>query len=385
MKTNNYRIPFNKPFLAGDELGHIAAAVQSGHLSGNGVFTKKAQHFFESRFSIPKCLLTSSCTDALEMAAILSGVGPGDEVIIPSYTFVSSANPFILRGATVVFCDSGDIHPNLDVNNLEQHITARTKAVVAVHYAGHACDMEGLLALQQRYGFMIIEDAAQAVDNYHVNGSGQKQVLGSIGAVGALSFHETKNVICGEGGALFINDVSLTARAEIIWEKGTNRSAFWRGEVDKYGWVDIGSSFLPSEVQAAFLTAQLENLERIQNKRLTILEQYTTQLASLKNLGVQLPERPAWSTENAHMFYLVLRSGDERDAFISFLKQHDIYPAFHYQSLHRSPFFAARYRGQTLPHADRYSGCLVRLPFYFSLSDDEIMYVCETVTNFFKR
>ena len=260
-------IPFNKPYLTGKETEYIHDAVNTGKISGNGKYTKLCQTFFEERYGIKKCLLTTSCTDALEMAAILINIQPGDEVIIPSYTFVSTANAFVLRGAKIVFADSGKENPNIDVQTLEALITSKTKAIVPVHYAGIACDMDTIMDLANKYNLYVIEDAAQAVDSFFTGKDGVKKALGSIGHLAAFSFHETKNIISGEGGMLAINDNQFIARAEIIWEKGTNRSAFFKGEVDKYGWVDIGSSFLPSEIIAAFLWAQLENLETIQAKR----------------------------------------------------------------------------------------------------------------------
>lgn len=260
-------IPFNKPYLTGKETLYIEEAVKSGKISGNGNFTKKCQLFLEKRLGIGKSLLTTSCTDALEMAAILLDLKAGDEVIMPSYTFVSTANAFVLRGATIRFCDSKEEHPGMDEDKIEELINENTKAIIPVHYAGVACNMEKIMALAKKYNLYVVEDAAQAIDSYFTFSDGSKKALGSIGHLAAFSFHETKNIISGEGGLLAINDHKFEERAEIIWEKGTNRSAFFRGEVDKYGWVDLGSSFLPSEVTAAFLWAQLENIDRIQDKR----------------------------------------------------------------------------------------------------------------------
>ena len=260
-------IPFNKPFLTGKETDYITDAVVSGKISGNGKYTQLCQQFFENKFGIKKTLLTTSCTDALEMAAILIDIKEGDEVIMPSYTFVSTANAFVLRGAKIIFADSMPNHPNIDASKIESLITPKTKAIVPVHYAGVACDMDTIMNLAKKYNLFVIEDAAQAIDSYYTGKDGIKKALGSIGHLAAFSFHETKNIIAGEGGMLAINDEQFINRAEIIWEKGTNRSAFFRGEVDKYGWVDIGSSFLPSEIIAAFLWAQLENLEAIQKVR----------------------------------------------------------------------------------------------------------------------
>ena len=273
-------IPFNKPYLTGKETEYITDAVISGKISGNGKYTQKCQQFFETKFGFKKTLLTTSCTDALEMAAILIGIKEGDEVIIPSYTFVSTANAFVLRGAKIIFADSLPNHPNMDCSTLEALITSKTKAIVPVHYAGVACDMDTIMELAKKYNLFVVEDAAQAIDSYYTGKDGIKKPLGSIGHLAAFSFHETKNIIAGEGGMLVVNDEQFINRAEIIWEKGTNRSSFFRGEVDKYGWVDIGSSFLPSEIIAAFLWAQLENLENIQKIRKQHWDAYQSQLLS---------------------------------------------------------------------------------------------------------
>lgn len=359
-------IPFNKPFLTGLETEYIKDAVSGLKLSGNGDYTRKCHSFFESRFGFRKCLLTSSCTDALEMAAILCDVKPGDEVIVPSYTFVSTANAFVLRGAKIVFADSRVDHPDIDEDRIEELITPKTKIIVPVHYAGVACDMDKIMALAARYGLFVVEDAAQAVDSYY-NG----RALGSIGHLSAFSFHETKNVISGEGGMLVINDDRFVKRAEIIWEKGTNRSAFFRGEVDKYGWVDIGSSFLPSEITAAFLFAQLENLDQIQFRRRVIWDRYMTEIRKSGDNRWTLPYIPTYATNNAHMFYVVFNSHDERTACISRLKKKDIHPVFHYLSLHSSPYYTQLHDGRNLMQSDRYSECLLRLPLYFDLTEED--------------
>lgn len=373
-------IGFNRPFLTGKETQYIQEAVASGKISGNGQFTKSCQGFFEKRYDIRKALLTSSCTDALEMAALLSKVGPGDEVIIPSYTFVSSANPFVMRGATVVFADSRADEPNISASSVEKLITERTKAIVLVHYAGVACDMDAFSALAEKRGIMLIEDAAQAIDSYY-----KGRPLGSIGDLGTFSFHETKNIISGEGGLLTVNDQELAKRAEIIWEKGTNRAAFWRGEVDKYGWVDIGSSFLASEITAAFLFAQLEQLDAIQTRRKEIWNRYSEGLDSLKNKDVGLPFIPSYATNNAHMFYLICPDLDTRSALIDHLNKNGINAVFHYLSLHKSPFYSEQYKGAELPNADRYSDTLLRLPFYLDLNEDDQEKVISSILDFFVR
>jgi dTDP-4-amino-4,6-dideoxygalactose transaminase len=277
-------IPFNKPYLTGNETNYIYQAVQSGKISGDGIFTKKCHEFFELKYGFKKCLLTTSCTDALEMAAILSGIEDGDEVIIPSYTFVSTANAFVLRGAKIVFCDSQENHPNIDDTQIERLITSKTKAIVVVHYAGVACEMDNICSIATKHNLFLIEDAAQAIDSFY-----KGRPLGSFGHFAAFSFHETKNVISGEGGMLVINDLDFVERAEIIREKGTNRSKFFRGEIDKYGWVDIGSSYLPSDIIAAFLFAQLENLEIIQDKRLNLWNRYYHNLAKSHLVDEEFP------------------------------------------------------------------------------------------------
>lgn len=364
-------IPFNKPYLTGNETKYIEEAVKSGKISGNGIFTKKCQHFFESNYGIKKALLTTSCTDALEMAAILINIKGGDEVIMPSYTFVSTANAFVLRGAKIVFADSQNEHPNLDETKLEALITSKTKAIVPVHYAGVACEMDTIMALAKKYNLFVIEDAAQAVDSFYTGKDGIKKALGSIGHLAAFSFHETKNIISGEGGLLAINDEQFLERAEIIWEKGTNRSAFFRGEVDKYGWVDIGSSFLPSEIIAAFLWAQLENLEKIQSTRKSHWENYYSELNDWASENqIELPKIPSYATNNAHMFYLVCKSLEQRTSLLDYLKKNEILAVFHYISLHKSPFYYENYKGNELPETDRFTDTLVRLPLFFELSED---------------
>ena len=359
-------INFNQPHLTGSETFYIEEAVRSGKISGNGMFTKRCQTFFEQRYGFRKTLLTTSCTDALEMAAILLNITQGDEVIMPSYTFVSTANAFVLRGAHIVFADSRADHPGIDENEIEALITPKTKAIVVVHYAGVACDMDIVMDIATRHNLFVVEDAAQAIDSFY-----KGKPLGGIGHLGAFSFHETKNIQCGEGGMLVINDPQFAKRAEIIWEKGTNRSAFFRGEVDKYGWVDIGSSFLPSEITAAFLWAQLEQLDKIQAKRRILWEAYY-ELLHQQNNDFSLPVLPDYATNNAHMFYLLCRDLAVRDRIIRSLKEKNILSVFHYQSLHRSPFFLVHHSGRLLPNTDRYSDSLLRLPFYYTLEVEDI-------------
>ena len=369
-----FSIPFNKPHLTGKETHYIYDAVYEGKLSGNGKYTQLCQRFFEERYGFGKCLLTTSCTDALEMTALLTDIQFGDEVIMPSYTFVSTANAFILRGANIRFCDSRSQEPNMDADLIEQLITPRTKAIVPVHYAGVACDMEKIMALAAKYNLWVIEDAAQAIDSYYTFSNGTRKALGNIGHLAAFSFHETKNIISGEGGMLAINDERFKARAEIIWEKGTNRSSFFRGEVDKYGWVDVGSSFLPSEIIAAFLWAQLEHLEQIQERRKTIWQAYYEGLKDwAATHGIGLPVIPPYATNNAHMFYLVCQSLEQRTALIEHLKKRQILAVFHYLSLHKSPFYTPRHDSRELPQSDRFSDCLVRLPMFYELEVERVI------------
>lgn len=379
-------IPFNKPYLSGNETNYIYQAVQSGKISGNGLFTNKCHTFFQEKYGFKKCLLTSSCTDALEMAAILADIKQGDEVIVPSYTFVSTANAFVLRGAKIVFADSRIDHPGVDELSLESLVTERTKAIVPVHYAGVACDMDVIMTLATQRNIRVIEDAAQAIDNYYITKKNVKQPLGSIGHLSAFSFHETKNIISGEGGMLAVNDEHFVDRSEIIWEKGTNRSAFFRGEVDKYGWVDVGSSFLPSEIVAAFLYAQLENLQSIQSKRIEIWNKYSEGLKELESAGyMRLPLIPSHSTNNGHLFYILCNSLDDRTALTKFLKEKGILAVFHYQSLHSSPFYHQHHSGMALPNSDRYSDCLLRLPLFYGLTDSQIAYIIDSIKTFFRE
>ncbi len=373
-------IPFNKPYLSGKETSYIEEAVRSGKISGDGMFTKRCHEFFEKQFGFKKALLTTSCTDALEMAAILTNIQPGDEVIMPSYTFVSTANAFVLRGAHILFADSRIDHPGLDEDAIEALITPKTKAIVVVHYAGVACDMDKIMAVANKHNLFVIEDAAQAIDSYY-----KGKPLGGIGHLGAFSFHETKNIQSGEGGLLAINDDRFVKRAEIIREKGTNRSAFFRGEVDKYGWVDVGSSFLPSDIIAAFLFAQLENLEKIQKRRREICDLYRKLLSDLvANNKLKIPEIPDFASNNAHMLYVLCNSFDERSDLINHMKKEMIYPVFHYLSLHKSPFYAGKYTGPSLPNTDRYTDTLLRLPLYFELSDEQVKAISESIHSFYE-
>ena len=376
-------IPFNKPYLTGKEMQYIEDAVKSGKISGNGLFTKKCQEFFEKEFGFKKTLLTTSCTDGLEMAAILADIKEGDEVIVPSFTFVSTALAFVRQGADIVFADSYSNNPNIDADQIEALITEKTKAIVVVHYAGVACDMDKIMSIANKHGIIVIEDAAQAIDSYYISKDGTKKALGSIGHLSAFSFHETKNIISGEGGMLCINDDRFIQRAEIIWEKGTNRSQFFRGEVHKYSSVDTGSSFLPSEIISAFLWAQIENMRDIQDKRIKIWNRYYEGLSSFEPVSIKkpkLPLVPEYATNNAHMFYLVWDNVDDRTRFIQHLKDKGILSVFHYLSLHKSSYYE-KYstRKSELPNSDMFSDYLVRLPLFYELTDEQVEYIINTI------
>lgn len=387
-------INFNQPHLTGKEAHYMYEAVYAGKLSGNGRFTKACQAWFEQHYGFRKCLLTTSGTDALEMCAMLCDLKPGDEVIVPSYTFVSTALAFLREGAKVVFADSMKRNPNLDASTLEALITPRTKVIVPVHYAGVACDMDAILSVARKHNLLVVEDAAQAIDSYYTsNIKHQTLPLGGIGHLAAFSFHETKNITAGgEGGLLVVNDERFVRRAEIIWEKGTNRAEFFRGEVNKYGWVDMGSSFLPSEVNAAFLWAQLENLDEIQKKRKDLWNTYYERLSLLgenlrKEAGIApftLPDIPDYATNNAHMFYLLLPDLEKRSALIAYLKANGVCAVFHYLSLHSSAFYADKHDGRLLPECDRYADCLVRLPLFYDLTIDEVNHICDLISTYYQ-
>lgn len=376
----NKLIPFNKPYIIGNELSYIADAVQYGKISGNGKYTKLCQEFLEEKYEFKKCLMTTSCTDALEMAAILLEIVPGDEIIMPAFTFVSTANAFILRGAKIVFVDSKENNPNIDETKIESLITDKTKAIVVVHYAGMACNMDEIMRIANDHKLYVIEDAAQAIDSFY-----KGKALGSIGHMGTYSFHETKNIQCGEGGMLMINDESFKERAEIIWEKGTNRAAFFRGEIDKYGWVDIGSSFLPSELNAAFLFAQLENLDKIQSKRKLVWNTYYKGLQSLQEKGnIQLFNLKE-NVSNGHLFYLICKNLEERKQLIQHLKHHDVHAVFHYQSLQLSSYFADKHDGRKLANVEKYSEQLLRLPLYYDLTMEEVEKIIAAIKLFYEK
>jgi dTDP-4-amino-4,6-dideoxygalactose transaminase len=373
----NRVLPFNVPYLSGNEIQYISEAIAGGHLSGNGLFTKKCQNWFEERYGFGKCLLTTSCTDALEMCAILCGIREGDEVIIPSFTFVSTANAFALRGAKIVFADSRNDHPGINEHSVRDLVTPRTKAIVVVHYAGVACQMDEIMKVANEFNLFVVEDAAQAIDSHFVNSDGRNVPLGSIGHFAAFSFHETKNINTGEGGMLVVNDRQFFDRAEIIWEKGTNRSAFFRGEIDKYGWVDLGSSYLPSEIIAAFLWAQLEKIDEVQKKRIALWEEYFVLLSSKSCFRVPAP--PPFATNNAHMFYIILPNLENRTKLIEKLRAEKVMTVFHYNSLHKSTFFEKKYFGDNLFNSDFYSNSLLRLPLYYNLSLDDVRVISDKI------
>jgi len=379
-------IPFNKPYFTGKELVYITEAVQTfGQISGNGEFTKRCQNYFEEQWGFKKCLLTTSCTDALEMCSLLINIQPGDEVIIPSFTFVSTALAFIRQGAVIRFVDSKKEHPGMDELKVEELITTKTKAIVVVHYAGVACDMDVITDIAKRYNLIVIEDVSQCIDSYYISGGSaeKKLVLGTIGHLSCFSFHETKNIQCGEGGMLCINDEKFINRAEILWEKGTNRAAFFRGEINKYGWVDVGSSFLLSDLNAAFLWAQLEQLKKIQKRRKDIWEYYHAGLK--KSDRFQFPFIPHYACNNYHMYYIVCESLEQRSKLITHLKAAGINAVFHYQSLHQSEYYKEKHDGRVLPYSDLFSDCLVRLPMFYELSDEHVKYIISIFNSFIEN
>lgn len=373
-------IPFNKPYCSGREISYIQEVCRSTTMSGNGEFTKLCHGFFEKRYGFRKCLLTTSGTDALEMCAMLCRLQPGDEVIVPSYTFVSSAIAFLREGAFIRFADSGSEDPNITAANIEPLINERTKVIVVVHYAGVACDMDAIMALAEKHHLMVVEDAAHAIDSYYKN-----RPLGSIGHVAAFSFHETKNINCGEGGMLVVNDETLVSRAEILWEKGTNRAEFYRGMVNKYGWCDMGSSFLPSEFNAAYLWAQLEQIDDIQGKRRLIWETYDQTLRGHLPEGFRLAELPDYATNNYHMYYVLCPSLKVRTRLMDFLKNKGVQTTFHYLPLHSSKYYEDKHDGRELVNCDRYADTLMRLPLFYEETQEQAAQVAKLVLEGAKR
>tara|TARA_X000000368_G_scaffold49457_1_gene35268 strand:- start:9036 stop:10181 length:1146 start_codon:yes stop_codon:yes gene_type:complete len=363
MAKNTKLVPFNKPYFCGNELDFLKKCLDSGKISGDGVFTKKCQDFFQNEYGFKSSFLTTSCTDALEMSSLLLELKDGDEVILPSFTFVSTANPFLLRGAKLIFADSSNENPNICVKSIEKLISKKTKAIVIVHYAGVACDIDAIKKIINGTDIILIEDAAQAIDSYY-----KGSPLGTFGTFSAFSFHDTKNITCGEGGLLVVNDDKYINKAQIIREKGTNRLAFLKGQVDKYGWVDVGSSFLPSDLNAALLYSQLKNKNKIQKRRLMLWQYYYKKLTNLNTSDkLYLPIIPEYASNNAHMFYIVLQNEKLRDKIINTLKLNGFIATFHYQSLHKSNYFLSYNKLKELPLADKYSNCLLRLPLFYDL------------------
>lgn len=376
------KIPFNKPFITGKEAGYILQAISHGNIAADGPFTRKCARLLEDRFGLRRVLMTPSCTAALEIAVLLCDLAPGDEVLMPSFTFVSAANAVVRAGANPVFVDVRSDTLNIDEQQIEAALTPRTKAIMPVHYAGVGCAMDRIMALASKHGLRVIEDAAQALNAFY-NG----RVLGSIGHLGAYSFHDTKNYVCGEGGALCINSQEMVERAEIIREKGTNRSQFLRGEVDKYTWVDVGSSFLPSELACAFLYAQLEAIDEITARRREVYEFYRQHLSPLEEAGkVRLPIAPQGCEINYHIFYILLHDEATRNAMMAHLKRNGISAVFHYVPLHTSPMGAKLgYREGDLPATEDLSGRLLRLPVFPELSSGDQLRVVNCVREFLDR
>ncbi len=372
-------IPYNKPYCSGREQIYINEVCHSTTMSGNGDFTKKCQKFFEQKYAFKKSLLCTSGTDALEMCAMLCDLQPGDEVIVPSYTFVSTAIAFLREKATIIFADSGQDNPNITADTIRPLVTPRTKVICVVHYAGVACDMDAIMEIANQHNIIVVEDAAQAIDSFY-----KGKPLGSIGHMAAFSFHETKNIICGEGGMLAINDERFIRRSEILWEKGTNRAEFYRGMVNKYGWCDMGSSFLPSELNAAFLWAQLEIMDDIQAKRKLLWQTYHDTIATkLDHDNYLIPEIPEYATNNGHIFYMVCKSLEVRNRLMAYLKENGVQSTFHYLPLHSSTYYKAHTTHVPyLPMCDRYGDCLIRLPLYYELTVEEAEMISRLIINF---
>lgn len=373
-------IPFNKPYCSGKEKEYMLDVCRSMTMSGNGDFTKKCHAFFEKKYGFKKCLLTTSGTDALEMCSMLCDLQPGDEVIVPSYTFVSTALAFMRDKANIVFADCGESSPNITIDTIRPLVTSRTKVICVVHYAGVACDMDPIMEFATEHGIIVIEDAAQAIDSYY-----KGRPLGSIGHMAAFSFHETKNLSCGEGGMITINDERFIRRSEIIWEKGTNRAEYYRGMVNKYGWCDLGSSFLPSEFNAAYLWAQIEEMDDIQDKRKQIWNTYYNIMNNSATFPriLYLPELPSYATNNAHIFYLICDSLNTRTRLMKYLQENDVQSTFHYIPLHSSAYAKEHFKEiPALPQSDKYGDCLIRLPLYYELSTKEATYIAKLICNF---
>ncbi|MFN3939233.1 MAG: dTDP-4-amino-4,6-dideoxygalactose transaminase [Chitinophagales bacterium] len=373
-------IPFNKPAVVGSEFKFMQDALHRGHISGNGFYTKLCHQFFEQKYQFSKCLLTTSGTAALEMCALLCDIQPGDEVIMPSFTFPSMANAFVMRGAAVVFIDCESNIPNIDAALIEQAITPKTRAIVVVHYSGFACNMEKICALALKYNLFLVEDCAHALDSYY-----RKKALGSFGHFAAFSFHETKNITCGEGGMLVINDQRFHKRAEILWEKGTNRAAFFKGEVDRYSWVDIGSSYVLSDLNAAYLYAQLLALDQIQHNRIASWNKYVEELQKLiftHKIAVSLLNEDI--TNNANSFYIITQTSQDAIGLLTFLTSHKVMAVSHYQPLHSSPFGRLSGYYRELPNTDAWAEKVIRLPLYYGISQVTISNICKLIRNYFE-
>ena len=382
MKITKNFIPYNKPFFALESLNFIKDAVSRKTIASDGFYTKKCQKFFADKFHFQYSFLTPSCTAALEMAALLANISEGDEVIVPSYTFTSTANAFVLRGAKIKFADSNINNPNIDPSEIEKLITNKTRVIVIVHYAGIACDMNAIKLITKKFGILLIEDCAHAINSYFYG-----KPLGSHGDLSCFSFHDTKNISSGEGGLLVINNKRFLSRAEIIREKGTNRAAFFRGEINKYSWVDIGSSFLCSEITSAYLYGQLCNFDKIQEKRVKIFDSYYSKLkkkSSYKSGLFELPNIINSENRNGHIFYIVLKSRKVRDQLIIFLRENNIQAISHYISLHSSKFFRKEYDSRPLKNADKYTNCLLRLPLYPNLKLNEMNKITNLIEKFFE-
>lgn len=374
-------IPFNKPYYSGKEKKYIAMAMETKILTGDMKMIRDCESFLEKKYHFNKVFLTNSCTMALEMSALIVGIQPGDEVIVPSYTYVSTANAFALRGAKLVFVDSKTNRPNMDEKLVESLITDKTKAIVVVHYAGVACDFSIIKKLAKQHNLFVIEDAAQCIDSYYLDSP-----IGTIGDISCFSFHETKNIHSGEGGFIAINNFVLLAKAEIVRNKGTNRTAFTKGEVSKYEWIDLGFSSMPSAISAAFLFSQLEKIEKVQKKRLKLWKNYFKKLKPLqKSKQIQLPLIPKYASNNAHIFYFICSSENERNDLIAYLDSNGIQAVFHYQSLHTSPFYQSKHGDRSLPNAEKYSQCLVRMPLFYDLKIEEQEFVCSKVMEFYSK
>ena len=373
-------IPFNKPFIIGNEIAYIRQAVAGGKISGDGDFTLKCHNFMQERYRIKKVLLTTSCSTALDMAAILTDIRPGEEVIMPSFNFTSAANSFFMRNSRLKFIDIRKDTLNIDENKIEEAITTKTRAIIVVHYAGVSCEMDKIMQIAKKYKILVIEDAAHAIESKY-----GESYLGSIGDIGSYSFHETKNVVCGEGGAILINDERFVEKAEIIREKGTDRSKFFRGETDKYSWVDIGSSFLPSEILSAFLYAQFEKIDNINEKRSRIWNYYYKKLAGFEKKGlIRMPIIPDNCTHNSHIFYILLNNLKTRNSLMHHLKKSGILAVFHFLPLHLSPMgLKMGYKPGDFPVTENVSDCILRLPLYYDLRKKDLDRIIKEIEDFF--